>query len=126
MDFDKASQVSLSQIHSGDAMEAIRNPAKQYESALGEPVKGIEMPKNGNAELKWDSSAPVTVTVPTVQEEMVDSLNKSLVALSLPVKAIEASAEIYAATVGPAAMEEEPVEVRSCLLMVSSRSVSKL
>jgi hypothetical protein len=47
-------------------MEAIRNLAKQYESALGKLVKGIEMPKNGNAELKWDTSAPVTVTVPTV------------------------------------------------------------
>ena len=91
MDFDKAYQVSLSQIHSGDAMEAIRNPTKQYESALGELARGIEVPKNGNTELKWDASAPGTVTVPTVQEEMMDSLSKSLAALSLPVKAMEAS-----------------------------------
>jgi hypothetical protein len=91
MDFDKAYEAALSQIRSEDAMETIGSPTEQYDSALGELAKGVEASTNEKAEPKWDISTPITAAVPAVQEGIVDSITKGLAALTLPVKAMEAS-----------------------------------
>jgi hypothetical protein len=91
MNFDGAYKASLTQIHSGDAMKTFRNPTKQQETALNDLAKKIELPKADAQDVNWDVSAAAPSVSQAVPDGIVDSLTKSMAALTLPVQTVEAA-----------------------------------